>query len=75
MHTPANLDRFASNFYNQFLDFIIKNKDQSLNVINVSYGDEIEEREIKALLELKKPFRKTKKLIIITKDLEKKIWE
>src|SRR3989338_7042093 len=53
------------------VDFVIKEKDDSLTAINVSYGDEIDEREIKALLEFKKQFSKTKKLIILTKDLEK----
>ncbi|MEA3379134.1 MAG: hypothetical protein U9Q69_05890 [Nanoarchaeota archaeon] len=40
--------------------------------INVSYTNKIEEREINALLDFKKEFKKTKKLIILTKDLEKK---
>ena len=54
------------------IDFIIKNKDQSLTAINVSYTNEVEDREIKPLLEFKKEFKKTKELIILTKDLEKK---
>lgn len=54
------------------VDFIIKNKDQSLSAINVCYGDEIEEREIEGLTEFKKEFEKTKDLLLITKDLEKK---
>jgi len=54
------------------VDFIIKNRDQSLTAINVSYTDEIEEREIKGLLEFKKEFKKTKEFIILTKDLEQK---
>lgn len=53
------------------VDFVIKNRDQSLTAINVSYTDEIEKREIKALLDFKKEFKKTKELIILTKDLEK----
>jgi len=54
------------------VDFIVKNNDQSLTAINVSYTDEIDEREIRGLLEFKKGFKKTKDLILITKDLEKK---
>ncbi len=53
-------------------DFVIKNKDQSLNAINVTYTNDIKEREIKSLLEFKRKFKKTKKIIILTKDLEKK---
>lgn len=53
------------------VDFVIKNKDRSLTAINVSYTNEIEKREVKALLEFKKEFKKTKELIILTKDLEK----
>ena len=54
------------------VDFVIKNADNSLEAINVSYTDEINERETKGLHEFKKEFRKTKKLTIITKDTEKK---
>ena len=54
------------------IDFVIKNKDQSITAINVSFTDEIKEREISALLEFKKKFNKTKELILITKDTEKK---
>lgn len=53
-------------------DFVIKNADYSLEAINVSYTDEINEREIKGLQEFKKQNKKTKKLTIITKDTEKK---
>ena len=53
------------------VDFIIKNRDQTLEAINVSYTNELNERETKGLHEFKKEF-KTKKLILITKDLEKK---
>ncbi len=53
------------------VDFIVKNKDNSLSIINVSYTDNIDEREIRALLEFKKNFNKTKEMVIITKDLEK----
>jgi len=54
------------------VDFVVKNKDNSLTAINVSYTDEIEEREIKSLLEFKKEFKKAKELILLTKDTEKK---
>jgi len=54
------------------VDFVIKNPDNSLEAINVSYTDEINERETKGLLEFKKSFKKTKKLTLITKNTEKK---
>ena len=53
------------------VDFIIKTTDQSLIAINVCYDNDIDEREIKGLLEFKKEFKKVKELILITKDLEK----
>ena len=54
------------------VDFVIKNPDQSLAAINVTYSDEINDRETKALLEFKKEFRKTKELILLTRNIEKK---
>ncbi len=54
------------------VDFVIKNKDNRLTAINVTYSNEIDEREIKALLNFKKEFKKTKDIIIITKNIEKK---
>ncbi len=54
------------------VDFVVKEKDESLTAVNVSYSDEIHEREIDALLSFKKKFNKTKELILLTKDLEKK---
>ena len=55
------------------IDFVIKNRDQTLTAINVCYSDEIEEREIKSLLEFKKEFKsKAKELVLLTKDIEKK---
>src|SRR3989344_3544353 len=54
------------------VDFIIKNKDSSLEAINVCYSNEISEREAKGLHEFKKEFKKTKKLTLITKGTEKK---
>ena len=52
------------------VDFVIKNSDQSLTAINVSYTDKPEEREINALLEFKNEFKKTRKSVLITRDLE-----
>ncbi|MBS3176718.1 ATP-binding protein, partial [Candidatus Woesearchaeota archaeon] len=54
------------------VDFVVKEKDDSLTSMNVSYSNEIDEREINALLTFKKQFSKTKEIIILTKDLEKK---
>ncbi|MCK4589662.1 MAG: ATP-binding protein [Nanoarchaeota archaeon] len=54
------------------IDFVVKNTENALIALNVSYTNEIEEREVKALHEFKKLFKKTKELIILTKDLEKK---
>lgn len=53
------------------VDFIAK-ENQSLAAINVTYADEMDERELKALLEFKKNFARTKEFTIITKNLEKK---
>lgn len=53
------------------VDFIIKNKDNSVEAINVSYADEIDNRETEGLLSFKEKFAKAKKLIIITKNIEK----
>ena len=53
------------------VDFIIKRKTQDITAINVSYTDDINEREVKALLYFKKEYKKTKELIIITKNIDK----
>ncbi len=54
------------------VDFVIKDRDSSLTAINVSYTDEIDERETKALLEFEDEFApKVKEMVILTKDLEK----
>ncbi|MFH1638335.1 MAG: ATP-binding protein [Candidatus Woesearchaeota archaeon] len=53
------------------IDFVIKNRDNSLTAINVSYTNNINQREIESLLEFKSVFGKTKELILLTKDLEK----
>jgi predicted AAA+ superfamily ATPase len=54
------------------VDFIVKNREQSITAINVTYTDDIEKREVSSLLNFKKRFKKTKDLIILTKNLEKK---
>jgi len=52
-------------------DFIVKKPDNSLEAINVTYTDEINERETKGLEEFKKQNKKTTKLTLITKNTEK----
>ncbi|MFH0860758.1 MAG: ATP-binding protein [Candidatus Altiarchaeota archaeon] len=54
------------------VDFIVKNKDQTLTAINVSYTDKIDEREVKSLQEFKKKHPKIKEMLILTADTEKK---
>ena len=54
------------------VDFIVKEKDQTLAAVNVSYTDEIDERETRALKEFKAGFPKAKELIVITKNIGKK---
>ena len=59
--------------YKREVDFAVKNKDQSLTAINVSYSDEIDERETGSLKEFKEKYKsKVKRLLIITKDIEKR---
>lgn len=53
------------------VDFAVKNKDNSLTAINVAYTDKIGEREINGLQEFKNEFKKTSKLLLLTKDTEK----
>ena len=53
------------------VDFIIKEKDQSLIAINVSYSNEINDREINAIIESRQQLKKIKQTIIITKEVEK----
>jgi uncharacterized protein len=56
------------------IDFVIKHKDNSIDLINVCYGDEIPKREIDSLYEFteKHPKLKINKRIIFTKDIDKK---
>lgn len=54
-------------------DFVIKDKDNSLTAINVSYTDKLDEREVEALHLFKEAYKsKVKQMIVITKDVEKK---
>src|SRR3989344_2749187 len=53
------------------VDFIIKDKSEKLTAINVTYTNEIDEREINSLLDFRKKYEKCTELIIITKDVEK----
>ncbi|MFH1915689.1 MAG: ATP-binding protein [Nanoarchaeota archaeon] len=54
------------------VDFIIKNPDNTLIGINVSFTDTIDERETNGLLAVKKELKNMKKMILITKNTEKK---
>lgn len=54
------------------IDFVIKNKDQSLTAINVSYDNEVDEGEIKSLLEFKAEFKqRVADMLLLTRDMEK----
>ena len=54
------------------VDFVVKNKDGSLSAINVSYTNDVEEREVSGLVEFKSEFGdKVGELIILTKDVGK----
>jgi len=54
------------------VDFIIKNRDNTLTGINVTYTDVIDKREIKALLEFKENFQgRISELILLTRNVEK----
>ncbi len=72
----AELKRRGHDIYywknNGEVDFIVKHKDSSLTAINVSYTDELDEREMNPVLDFKKKFKKTKRIMILTKDTEKK---
>ncbi|MDP2947291.1 MAG: ATP-binding protein [Nanoarchaeota archaeon] len=54
------------------VDFIIKEKNNFLSAINVCFSDDIDNREIRSLLEFKEQFSKAGELIILTQNLEKK---
>lgn len=54
-------------------DFIIMENSGKLSPINVSYSDEIDEREIKGLLEFQELYNKRiKDMVVITRNTEKK---
>ncbi len=53
------------------VDFIIKNSNNSLTALNVTYTDEVDERESKALLKFESEYKKTNEILILTKDIEK----
>jgi hypothetical protein len=54
------------------VDFIIKNRDNTLIGINVTYTDVIDKREIKALREFKENFQgRISELILLTRNVEK----
>lgn len=52
------------------VDFIEKTQ-QGLRAINVTFGNNIEKREIESLLEFKNKFKNTKELILLNKDQER----
>ncbi|MDD4353654.1 MAG: DUF4143 domain-containing protein, partial [Candidatus Nanoarchaeia archaeon] len=53
------------------VDFILKNKDNSLTAINVTYSDDIKEREKKGIIEFSNKFKDTlKECLILTKNYE-----
>lgn len=55
------------------VDFIVKEIDDSLKALNITYTDEITKREIEGLKEFKEKFSsQVTKLIILTKNIEKK---
>jgi len=55
------------------VDFIVKERDDSLKALNITYTDEITKREIEGLKEFKEKFSsQVVKLIILTKNIEKK---
>lgn len=54
------------------VDFIVKEKDNTLQGINVSYTDKINEREVLGLIEIQEKFKgKVSKLLLLTKDILK----
>lgn len=54
------------------IDFVVREKNNILTVINVCYSDSINEREIKSLIEFKNEFKRQHvRLIILTRDTRK----
>ena len=54
------------------IDFVVKNDNNSIDLINVSFTNTMEERETKGFLQFEKNNKKIRKKIIITDNLEKK---
>ncbi|MDP7078951.1 MAG: ATP-binding protein [Candidatus Undinarchaeales archaeon] len=54
------------------VDFIIKNRDRTLSALNVTYTDTVSEREVNALMEFSERFERTRDMIILTRNLERK---
>ncbi len=53
------------------MDFVLRNRDNTLTGVNVTYTDVIDEREIKALLEFKEYFQgRVSELILLTRNFE-----
>jgi len=52
------------------VDFVVKNKDNKLTAINVTYTDDIPDRETKGLNEMRQKCRNVDKCIVITKDAD-----
>jgi len=53
------------------VDFVIK-ENSGLLALNVCFGESIRDNEILSLLEFQKKFKRTKELLLVTKDIEKK---
>ncbi|MBW6461814.1 MAG: DUF4143 domain-containing protein [DPANN group archaeon] len=54
------------------VDFVMKNKDGSFDAINLSYTNDIEDREISGLKELRDNFcEDIHEMVLLTKDVEK----
>jgi predicted AAA+ superfamily ATPase len=72
LKTKENEIYYWKNEKQQEVDFVFKNKGDRLTALNISYTDDVDERELTSLLEFKKNFKKTEEIIIITKNIEKK---
>ena len=54
------------------VDFVIKNRDNFMTAINVSFTNDLDEREKRALLEFSDEFKpKVNELVLLTKNIEK----
>ncbi len=61
---------YWNNKKGQEVDFVLKSGDNGLSCINVSYANDVDEREVVGLLEFEKEFSKCKDLVVLTRDLE-----